>query len=143
MTNIFAIQDDIARSIVTKLKLTLAGLAGLSSAKHHTGNVEAYELYLKGKFHADKLTETEVTQAITHFQEALTRQPNYALAYTGLAYAYGHLRYWAYVAPGSVTPQWRAATAKALELDDTLAEAHYSLARLSFLVDRDWGAAER
>jgi len=143
MTNIFAIQDDIARTIVTQLKLTLAGPAGLPSAKHHTVNVEAYELYLKGKFHADKLTEPELNQAITHFQAALGKQPDYALAYAGLAYAHGSLNLWAYVSPGSVTPQLRAAVAKALELDDTLAEAHVHLARLSFFVDWDWGMAER
>ncbi len=143
MTNIFAIQDDIARTIVTQLKLTLAGPAGLPSAKHHTVNVEAYELYLKGKFHADKLTEPELNQAITHFQAALGKQPDYALAYAGLAYAHGSLNLWAYVSPGSVTPQLRAAVAKALELDDTLAEAHVHLARLSFFVDWDWDMAER
>ena len=143
MTNIFAIQDDIARTIVAKLKLTLAGSAGLPRAKRGTENVEAYALYLKGRFHADKRTEPDLRQAITHFEAALNRQPDYALAYAGLSQAYGGLRYYAYVLPGSVTPQCRAAAAKALELDDTLAEAHVSLANLRFAVDRDWGAAER
>ena len=143
LTNIFAIQDDIARTIVAKLKLALAGPAVLPSVQRHTANVEAYELFLKGKFHTEKLTEPEVRQAITHFREALTRQPDYALAYAGLAGAYGTLHYFGYVSPGSVTPQIRVAVAKALELDDTLAAAHTSLASLHFYMDWDWSAADR
>jgi hypothetical protein len=87
LTNIFAIQDDIARTVVAKLKLALAEPTGLPTVQRHTANVEAYELYLKGN--GEKLTEPELRQAITHLQEALTRQPDYALAYTGLAGAYG------------------------------------------------------
>ncbi|MBI4663720.1 MAG: protein kinase [Verrucomicrobia bacterium] len=143
MTNIFAIQDDIARAIVARLKVTLAGPAGVSSPKRHRADVEAYELYLKGRFHIEELTEPEVNLAITHFQQALARQPDYALAYVGLATAYTTLSYFGYVSPASVEPQWKAAAAKGLELDDSLVEAHAVLAEIGFFCEWDWTGVER
>ncbi|MDO8543815.1 MAG: TIR domain-containing protein [Opitutaceae bacterium] len=143
MTNIFVIQDDIARAIVTKLKITLTGEATQRSAKRHTDNIEAYKEVLKGRFHAEKYTESELKLAISHYQKALSMHPGYAEAYAGLASAYSLVRYFAYVAPDSITPQFREAVAKALQLDDMLADAHMSQAALHVYVDRDYSAAER
>lgn len=137
MTNIFDIQDDIAHNIVSKLELEL------TDSKHHIGNVEAYTSYLKGKFIADKLTEPELRLAITYFEEALEQQPEYALAYTGLAFAYGNLGYFGYVPRESIDQPFREAVSKALELDDTLAEAQFSKAQLLYNFDWDWVGAEK
>ena len=143
MTNIFAIQDDIARTIVAKLKVTLAGLAGLPVAKRGTENVEAYELVLKGKFYAENFTEFGYNQAIDCFTRAVALQPDYALAYAKLARTYSSLSFYGYVPPESVRQQRRAALAKALQLDETLAEAHVALAASNFYNEWDWSAAER
>ena len=143
MTNIFEIQEDIARNIVTKLELTMAGSTVLPDLKRPTENVEAYALYLKGNFHADKFTELDLRRAIAYFEEALKRQPDYALAYTGLAVAYGNLGYFGHVPPESIAPQLKEAVSKALELDETLAEAHFCLAQHRYNTEWDWSGAER
>jgi TolB-like protein/Tfp pilus assembly protein PilF len=141
MTNIFDIQDDIARNIVAKLKVTIAGTA--SAQQHRTENIEAYEEVLKGRFHAEKFTQSELNLAISHYKQALAKQEDYAPAWAGLSGAYGLIRYFAYLPPAAITPQYREATAKALQLDDTLSNAHLQQANLLFYVDRDFAAAER
>lgn len=143
MTDIFEIQDDIARAIVEKLKVTLAGPAELPPARRGTDNVEAYEWVLKGRFHLFRFTEADLKLAIACFEHALAKQPDYALAYAGLANAYGALVWMIYASPAATIPRQRTAVTKALELDDTLANAHASLAELLFWVDRDKVAAER
>ena len=143
MTDIFEIQDDIARAIVDKLKVTLAGPAEVPAAKHRTENIEAYEWVLKGRFHLFRFTEADLKLAIACFDHALARQPDYALAFAGLASAYGKLVWMVFASPAVTIPRQRTAVAKALELDDTLANAHGSLAELLFWVDRDKVAAER
>lgn len=140
MTNIFAIQDDIARAIVGKLRVTLD--PHTSSLPHRTDDIGAYELVLKGRFYMEKLTEPDLRTAITHFESSLVRQPNYARAYAALALTYGWIRYLAYVPPSSVESQLRAATAKALALDETSADAHVARAGLACYIDRDWKGAE-
>jgi serine/threonine-protein kinase len=140
MTNIFTIEETIARKIVEQFKVTLAGA---SAPKPRSDNVEAYELVLRGKFHQEKSTEVELNQAIGYFQRALEKQPDYALAYASLADVYVVMHYRAYVSPVENTPKIRAAVAKTLELDDSLAEGHYVLATQLFFVDRDWSAAEK
>jgi TolB-like protein len=135
MTNIFAIQDDIARNIVSKLKGTLLDAAELPGRKHYTSNVQAYESYLKGMVHAEKYTEADLKQAVAYLQQALAAQPDYALAYAGLARAYGWLRFFAHADPASVTRQYRDAVSKALELDDSLSAAHLSKGDLSLFLD--------
>ena len=139
MTNIFTIEETIARKIVEHFKVTLAGA---SASKQRSDNVEAYELVLRGKFHTEQQTESDLNQAIVYFQRALEKQPDYPLAYASLAYAYVMIHYRAYVSPVENTPKIRAAVAKTLELDDSRAEGHYVLAMQLFFVDRDWSAAE-
>jgi tetratricopeptide (TPR) repeat protein len=143
MIDIFAIQDDIARTIVEKLKITLAGTTGLPAAKLRTENVEAYQWVLRGRFHLGRYTEPEIRQAIACFDQALAKQPDYALAYAGLSSAYGTLLWMVYASPTVIIPLQKAAVAKALELDYTLSNAHGSLAALHFWVDRNQAAAER
>ena len=142
MTTIFDIQDSIAQNIVARLKLTLEGSAESLVSERHPENVEAYALYLNGRFHADKYEEPELRRAIAYFEEALEEQADYALAYAGLADAYGSLDYFGHVLSESVTVQIRSAIAKALELDSTLAAAYFSRARLEFNTDWDSSLAE-
>lgn len=143
MTNLLALQDEIARAIATRLAGSLTEGRRLPSAALRNANVEAYTLVLQGRFHSEKQTEPSLRRGIAYFQEALARQPDYAVAYAGLAGAYGLQRYWAYAPPAAVTAQMRAAVAQAQALDDALPSVHASLAFLSFWVDWDWAAAER
>lgn len=141
-TNIFEIQDDIARNIVTRLELTLADSNGLLNSPHATENAEAYALYLRGNFHADKFTELDLRRAIDYYRQALKHQPDYALAYAGLATVYIRLRYFGHMPGNTVVPQIKESVSKALELDDSLADAQFSLAQLRFNYEWDWGGAE-
>ena len=103
---------------------------------------EAHELYLKGRFHWNKGTEGDLVSAIQDFESALARDSGYALAFAGIADAYASLSD-VYRAPYEVMPKAKAAATKALQLDETLADAHVSLANILFNYDRDWAAAER
>lgn len=143
MTNIFAIQEDIARNIVARLGLPVPSSTPQAAAAPTSGKVGAYELYLKGNYHLRKLVEPEVRQAIALFEQALALQPDYGPAYAGLAGSYGTLRFFGYVAPQAVADQHRAACLKALELDQSSSTAHLNIAALLFYHDRDWTSAER
>jgi tetratricopeptide (TPR) repeat protein len=103
---------------------------------------EAHELYLKGRFHWNKGTEADLVAAIRDFESALVRDPGYAPAYAGIADAYVSLSD-VYRPPYEVMPKAKAAATKALQLDETLADTHVSLANIQFDYDRDWAAAER
>lgn len=142
MTNIFNIQDDIARNIVDALQLSMVEPAGILASERHPDDVRAYELYLKGRFHATNYDEPELRTAIGYFEEALRIQPDYALAYAGLADAYGSLDYFGHVLPVTVQNSIRSAVDRALALDDSLADAHFSSARLLFNTERDPVTAE-
>ena len=117
----------------------------LRLAKRHTGSVEAHHWYLKGRYHWNRRTEDGLRRAIECFNEAIAADPNDALAYVGLADSYtlpGTVTYGAFYRR-DVWPRARAAAAKALELDEQLAEAHTSLAFIKFRYDWDWDGAER
>jgi serine/threonine-protein kinase len=145
MSDLLATQREIAREIVEKLKLKVSGEEkGL--AKHYTESNEAYQLYLRGRFYWAKRTEEGMQKSLEYFQQAIERDPNFALAYSGLADAYDLLG--ASDASGGMPaneamPKAKAAALKALEIDDTLAEAHVSLAHIKYYYDRDWATAER
>ncbi len=145
ITNIFNLLDDIAEDISEQLKLKLSGAEKKKLAKRYTKNTEAYQLYLKGRyFVTTKRTEEWITKGIECFQEAIDLDPNYALAYSGIAEAYGFLASstggWS---PHKAYPLAKAAALKALEIDDTLGEAHCSLGFFRLLYDWDFSAAER
>jgi TolB-like protein len=125
--DVFAIQDEISLTIVEKLKLKLLGTEKAALMKRHTEDLEAYNLYLRGRFFWNKRTETALKKAIACFKEAVDRAPDYALAYVGLSEAYSALPDYSHVAPAEVLAAAEAAALKALEIDETLAEAHASL----------------
>jgi DNA-binding winged helix-turn-helix (wHTH) protein/TolB-like protein/Tfp pilus assembly protein PilF len=140
-TDIFSVQDTISEKVTASLKPRLTRAEERRLAKHYTENVEAYQLYLRGRFHALKRTLPETQKAISNFQQAIALDPAYALAYVGLADAYlSSLA--AALPPTEFLPQARAAAQKAVEIDDTLAEAHAQLGYVIFWGDWDWEASE-
>src|SRR5262249_20742679 len=140
--NLFVMQDTISAKVVNALSLQLTGADRARMNRHGTENREAYLHYLIGRNYAEKRTEESYRKAIEHYKQALDLDPNYALAYVGLADAY-------YIGLRIPSPgeenirQSRAAAEKALEIDETLGEAHTSLARLLWQHDWNWRGAER
>lgn len=142
-TDIFAVQDEIARQVSKKLKMKLTTREKRRLKKRYTEDVEAYQLYLKGRYYWNKRTEAGLYKGIEQFRRAIAIDANYALAYAGLADCYNLLHtYGALPARESLT-QAKAAAERALELDDTLAEAHSSLTYPLIHYDFDWLRAER
>ena len=133
LTDIFAVESEIAKTIAETLQARLTGSEKSSIAKTPTVNPEAYELYLKGRFFWNKRTGVDLRKAIEFFNQAIGKDPNYALAYAGLADSYLLLPNYGGAPTADVIPPARAAVAKALELDDSLAEAHASLGLLDTL----------
>jgi tetratricopeptide (TPR) repeat protein len=111
-------------------------------AKRYTDDSEAYRLYLKGRYFWNKYTKEGLTKAIEYFNESIGLDPSYSLAYTGLADSYYRLST-AYLPPKEALPKARTAAMKALQIDDTLAEAHASLGLIKMFHDWDWSGAER
>jgi eukaryotic-like serine/threonine-protein kinase len=143
MTNLVALQSDVARDVSNKLQLKLSGADELRLTKTYTANADAYQLYMKGRFYLLKgigRTETEIS--ISYFQQAIEADPNYALAYAGLADAYRGRSVGGEMPSAEFMPKAKAAANKAIEIDDTLAEAHANLGHIMFWYDWDWNAAE-
>jgi TolB-like protein/Tfp pilus assembly protein PilF len=130
MTDIFAVESDIAKTIADTLQAKLSGSEKTAMSKKPTANPEAYEFYLKGRFFWNKRTGADLLKAIGYFNQAIAKDPNYALAYSGLADCYLLLSPYGAAAPKDSVPQAKAAVKKALELDDTLPEAHASSGRI-------------
>jgi tetratricopeptide (TPR) repeat protein len=145
ITEIFAVQDEIAQSIVDALKNKFSWSIGSREqlAKADTRNPEAYTLYLKGHYLLEKMTGPEVTKGMSYFAKAIEKDPAYALAYVGMAEGYNLLGNSNLSAPRDVMPKGRAAALKALALDDSLAEAHAALGLIESTYDWDWKGAER
>ncbi|GAG59058.1 unnamed protein product, partial [marine sediment metagenome] len=141
--DIFALQDNIALTIVDKLKLKLLGEERAKLVKHHTENLEAYNLYVKGRYFQAKGTEEEMEKSLDYFQQAIEKDPTYALAYVGKADCYIILADYGYLSSNEAYPKTRAAAEKALEMDNTLAGAYASLGWVKFKYDWDWAGAER
>jgi TolB-like protein/Tfp pilus assembly protein PilF len=133
LTDIFAVESEIAKAIAETLRAKLTGSERSSIANVPTANSEAYELYLKGRFFWNKRTGADLRKAIEYFNQAIAKDPNYALAYVGLADSYMLLSTYAAVSPAESLPPAKAALKKALELDDSLAEAHASYGLLGTL----------
>src|SRR5262245_33490546 len=130
LTDIFTVESEIATKIAETLQAKLTGSEKNSIAKRSTASTEAYELYLKGRFFWNKRTGADLRTAIEYFNQALGKDPSYGLAYAGLADSYGLLSIYGAASPTDSFPQAKAAAKKALEFDDTLAEAHTSLANV-------------
>jgi TolB-like protein/Tfp pilus assembly protein PilF len=141
LTDIFAVESEIANTIAETLQAKLTGLEKTAIAKHPTANTEAYQFYLKGRFFWNKRTGADLRAAIDYFNQALGKDPSYALAYAGLADSYDLLSTYGAASPVDSLPQAKAAAKKALELDDTLAEAHTSLALVLSAYDFDFEQA--
>ena len=141
--DIFALQAEIAKDITEQLRIKLTGEDQQKLAQRGTENTEAYEAYLKGRYWWNKRSEEGFKKAVEYFQQAIEKDPTYALAYSGLADAYSLLENYWFVSPQEAFPKAKAAALKALELDDTLAEAHTSLAWVAQNYDRDRATAER
>jgi TolB-like protein/cytochrome c-type biogenesis protein CcmH/NrfG len=139
--DVFALQDDLSREISEKLRLQLTGDEKQRLTKRYTNDAQAYRLYLKGRYHWNKRTPEGVQRAIEYFQQALDKDPAYGLAYAGLADTYSYLSFFNVVPSRQAMPKAKAAAAKALEIDNDLAEAHVSLGYVSFTYEWDWSAA--
>jgi eukaryotic-like serine/threonine-protein kinase len=142
MSELLATQREIAATITQKLQLKLSGgEKGLT--KKYTDNNEAYQLYLKGRFHFAKRTKEDIFKGIEYFQQAIGLDPNFALAYARIAEAYNQLPGYSYLSPQEAFPQSKAAAKRALEIDPTLAEAHTALANALAVYDWNWTQAEQ
>jgi serine/threonine-protein kinase len=143
LDDVFAVQDDICRTIVTKLRSTSFADLVEASSDHHTENIKAYGLYLRGRYAWNKRTSEGVGEGIKYFEDAIAADPSYALAYTGLADSWAlHIDY-RNVPVHEGFEKAKHYARKAIELDDTLAEAHASLAWSLFIYDWDWDAAAK
>lgn len=142
LEDFFAIQDDIIRRIVEALKVTLVQPSDVSLVRHYTENLEAYQLYLKGRYYWHQETGEALQHAISYFEQALKEDPDYAPAHCGVADYYVMLGFWGLVRPADVWPLAREAAVRALELDPDLAEAHVSLALVRLFFDWDSEGAE-
>jgi eukaryotic-like serine/threonine-protein kinase len=140
--DIFVVQDEISNEISGKLRLQLTRAEKKRLTKHHTENAEAYRLYLQGRHHWNKWTEQGFYKAIDYFQQAVEKDPSYALAYAGLADSYVLLGWNSYLPPKEVFPKGKAAARMALQLDPDLPEAHASWAALLWLHDWRWEEAQ-
>jgi adenylate cyclase len=139
--DIFEIQEEISKEISEKLRIKLTGEERKLLVKRYTDNTEAYRLYLKGRFCLSKMTKEALNNAIKHFQQAIDIDSDYALAYAGLADAYYALSS-NHLPPNEAMPKARGAAERALQIDDTLAEAHASLGLVKAFYEWDWAGAE-
>ncbi len=143
-SDVLAVQEEIAKQISERLRLKLTGEEQKRLTRHHTENAEAYQLYLKGRYYWNRRTAESLNKGVEYFQQAIDKDPNYALAYAGLTDSYSLLG----SSTGGLSPKEtfskaKAAAAKALAIDDTLAEAHAALALVHLRYDWDWSATER
>jgi serine/threonine protein kinase/Flp pilus assembly protein TadD len=143
MEDIFAIQDDIARSIVEKLEVALSLKAGTPLVKKYTDNLEAYNLYLKGLYEWNRMTPDGWTSSRECFEEAVGIDPGFAPAYVGLAIWYQSQAYWGEMPPMEAYERSMENAKRALEIDEAMATAHCVLACNYFLYDRNWPESER
>ncbi|HVH15515.1 MAG TPA: tetratricopeptide repeat protein [Candidatus Angelobacter sp.] len=144
LEDVFAVQTDIGKRIAEELKIKIVRNDSLRLEKKATGIPEAYSHYLKGRHSLNARTEKGLKESIRHFESAVKRDPNFALAYTGLADAYSILASYSleYIPPREGFPKAKAAAQKALALDRQLAEAHASLGLVKFYYDWNWKDAE-
>jgi TolB-like protein/Tfp pilus assembly protein PilF len=138
--DLMAMQQDIAQEISRTLRLKLSSAEQSRVGNLHTANGEAYELYLKGRFYWNKRTGESLLQSVDYFNQAIKKDPNYALAYVGLADAYNVIPFYSVGTPQECYPKAKEAARRALELDDSLAEAHTAMAAV--LIDYDWNLSE-
>jgi len=143
VSDVSTIEEQIANDISDGLRLRLSGEEKRRLTRDSTRNAEAYQLYLNGRFYWNKRTEEGLNKAIEYFNQSIEKDPNYALAYVGLADAYLVLPEYGRMAPSVAAPRTKAALTKALEIDPDLAEAHASLGLMKQSFEWDWVGAEK
>jgi TolB-like protein/Tfp pilus assembly protein PilF len=143
MEDIFAIQDEISKAIVDNMKVKLLAREKAAIEKLLTDDPEAYNLYLKGLYFAYKPSAEAFQKALDYFGEAIDKDPDFALAYAGIANVYATLGILNLVSPTDIMPKAKTALRKALELDDRLAEAYLQMANIAFYFEWDWETADQ
>ncbi len=143
MSELLNTQREIASEITNKLQLKLSGASEQKLAKKYTDNNEAYQLYLKGRYHYAKRIKDDLNKGIEYFQQAVKLDPNFALAYAMIADSYNVMPAYPYLSPKEASQKSQAAAKRALELDPMLAEAHMAMATSLSLYDWNWVEAER
>ncbi|MFQ5944808.1 MAG: adenylate/guanylate cyclase domain-containing protein [Anaerolineae bacterium] len=143
LDDVFEIQSEIAQRVAEALEIELLGDEKQAIDEAPTGSLEAYTLYLQGRFFWNKRTVADLERAIEQFEDAIALEPEYALAHTGMADAYVLLERYGGYAPSASLPIAKEAAARAVDLDSTLAEAHASLGLAAMYADWDWDGAER
>ena len=143
LADIFAVEEEISREISEKLRVRLTGEDSNRLGKRYTQSTEAYQDYLKGRYHLNRLMEGGLKKAIECFEGAIQRDANYALAYTGLADSLRLMGFMGLAPAAEVMPKAKEAARHAIEIDDSLPEAHASLGGIFKDYDWDWAASER
>ena len=142
LADIFSLQDSVSARVSAALAVTLSGDEKRQLTRRHTRDVEAYQLYVLGRYHLTRLTDDGFRKALDYFERAAAEDPQYALAYAGIADAYLNLSGFNAIAPREGFPKARVAAETALRLDDRLPEAHAARAGAIFSHDWNWAAAE-
>ncbi|HKW34292.1 MAG TPA: protein kinase [Candidatus Acidoferrum sp.] len=143
ISSLVAVQQEIAGDIYGQLRPKIEGAEKKLLAKRATENVQAYQLYLQGLFYWNKWTQADFKKAADYFSEAAEKDPRYALSYAGLADTYSQLGDAGYLSPSEAWPKAKAAAMQALQIDDSLAEAHTSLGLVKEHFEWDWAGAEQ
>jgi serine/threonine protein kinase/TolB-like protein len=143
VSDLMSMQRTIATQITSNLRLKLSAPEQKLVAKHQTENAEAYQLYLKGRYHWNKRTSDSLEKSVAYFNQAIEKDPNYAQAYVGLADAWFSRGWYRFVVPKEAYEKARGSATRALELDERLGEAHAMLAAIKTTYEWDWQGAER
>jgi tetratricopeptide (TPR) repeat protein len=142
-SDLVSLQSELAQHVSNKLRIKLTGADEQRMMKNYTANSEAYRLFLRGKFLASKRTPRDSQAAIDNFQRAVSLDPQFAMAYAGMATGYTYLAIFGYSPAKDVFPKAREYATKALDLDSSLSDPHMSLGMMAFLWDHDMAAWER
>jgi tetratricopeptide (TPR) repeat protein len=142
LSDLLTVQREIAQKISSNLRLKLSSVEQGQMAKHYTDSPEAYDLYLKGRFHWNKRTNDGLTKSVDYFNQAIQLDPSYALAYAGLADSWFTMGWYRLMPPAEAFPQSKTAANKALQIDPKLAEAHVTIAMIKAVHEWDWASAE-
>ena len=143
MSDLLATQREIATEIANKLQLKLSGENEKTLTKRYTDNNDAYQLFLKGRFHFARRNRSDVERSVEYFKQAIALDPNFALAYSALADSYNGMTAYPYMAPKQAVPLAKAAANRAIQIDSTLAGPHTALANALACFDWNWKEAER
>jgi serine/threonine-protein kinase len=143
LNDIITTQNEIAQAVAQNLRLKLSNTETELLRKSYTDNVEAYQHYIRGRFHIYKLTASEVQKGMSEFEQAIAIDPNYAPAHTGLAEGYRSLALGSDMSPGEFLPKSKAAAQRAIQIDDGYSQGHSALAMAIFWGEWDWAGAEK